>query len=236
MCAACVGPISSAASHPRSRMPATRRSRRGAMVASERVAAVASTRPAPRIGIDLRRRGECYLDGQAPSSGYPRRSHERPPSPPRRPTLPDLGAAEASERHRASVRRGRRVGRARRPFARATRAARSRERGPRPRSPSTCATRRPWPSVGEAHAALGGLDGVVNAAAIDTGWAKAGDMSLEIWDDTISTNLSGTYYVCRAALPVMGEGRRSSTSPRSPGSARGPRMPPTTRPRPAWSC
>ena len=31
-------------------------------------------------------------------------------------------------------------------------------------------------------------------------------MSLEIWDDTIATNLSGTYYVCRAALPLMGEG------------------------------
>jgi NAD(P)-dependent dehydrogenase (short-subunit alcohol dehydrogenase family) len=60
--------------------------------------------------------------------------------------------------------------------------------------------------VAEAHARLGGLDVVVNAAAIDTGWAKAGEMSLEIWDDTIATNLSGTYYVCRAALPLMGEG------------------------------
>ena len=60
--------------------------------------------------------------------------------------------------------------------------------------------------MAEAHARLGGLDVVVNAAAIDTGWAKAGEMSLEIWDDTIATNLSGTYYVCRAALPLMGEG------------------------------
>ena len=60
--------------------------------------------------------------------------------------------------------------------------------------------------VAEAHARLGGLDVVVNAAAIDTGWAKAAEMSLEIWDDTIATNLSGTYYVCRAALPLMGKG------------------------------
>jgi NAD(P)-dependent dehydrogenase (short-subunit alcohol dehydrogenase family) len=60
--------------------------------------------------------------------------------------------------------------------------------------------------VREAHATLGGLDVVVNAAAIDTGWAKAGEMELEIWDDTIATNLSGTYYVCRAALPLMRDG------------------------------
>jgi NAD(P)-dependent dehydrogenase (short-subunit alcohol dehydrogenase family) len=60
--------------------------------------------------------------------------------------------------------------------------------------------------IGEAHRTLGGLDVVVNAAAIDTGWAKAGEMELAIWDDTIATNLSGTYYVCRAALPLMGEG------------------------------
>jgi NAD(P)-dependent dehydrogenase (short-subunit alcohol dehydrogenase family) len=60
--------------------------------------------------------------------------------------------------------------------------------------------------VGEAHAALGGLDTVVNAAAIDTGWARAGEMSLEVWDDTIAINLSGTYYVCRAALALMGRG------------------------------
>ncbi|MDX6569914.1 MAG: hypothetical protein QOH15_2492 [Gaiellales bacterium] len=60
--------------------------------------------------------------------------------------------------------------------------------------------------VNEAHAALGGLDAVVNAAAIDTGWARAGEMALEIWDDTIAINLSGTYYVCRAALALMGPG------------------------------
>ena len=60
--------------------------------------------------------------------------------------------------------------------------------------------------VREAHAALGGLDVVVNAAAIDTGWARAGDMELGVWDDTIAINLSGTYYVCRAALALLENG------------------------------
>ena len=60
--------------------------------------------------------------------------------------------------------------------------------------------------VQEAHAALGGLDVVVNAAAIDTGWARAGDMALDTWDDTIAINLSGTYYVCRAALALLENG------------------------------
>jgi NAD(P)-dependent dehydrogenase (short-subunit alcohol dehydrogenase family) len=57
--------------------------------------------------------------------------------------------------------------------------------------------------VSAAHARLGGLDIVVNGAAIDTGWALAAAMDLDVWDRTISTNLSGTYYVCRAAIPLM---------------------------------
>jgi NAD(P)-dependent dehydrogenase (short-subunit alcohol dehydrogenase family) len=57
--------------------------------------------------------------------------------------------------------------------------------------------------VSAAHARLGGLDIVVNGAAIDTGWALAAVMDLDIWDRTIGTNLSGTYYVCRAAIPLM---------------------------------
>ena len=57
--------------------------------------------------------------------------------------------------------------------------------------------------VAAAASELGGLDLVVNAAAIDTGWARSGDMDPGIWDDTITTNLNGTYYVCRAALPFL---------------------------------
>jgi NAD(P)-dependent dehydrogenase (short-subunit alcohol dehydrogenase family) len=55
-------------------------------------------------------------------------------------------------------------------------------------------------AVDAAAEALGGLDTVVNGAAIDTGWAPAGEMSLAVWDETIRINLNGTYYVCRAAL------------------------------------
>jgi len=50
---------------------------------------------------------------------------------------------------------------------------------------------------------LGGLDVVVNGAAIDTGWAAVGEMSVSIWRDTIAINLNGTYFVCRAALPHL---------------------------------
>lgn len=57
--------------------------------------------------------------------------------------------------------------------------------------------------IAAAHSEMGGLDVLVTGAAIDTGWAPAGDMDLGIWDETIATNLSGTYYACRAALPLM---------------------------------
>ncbi len=50
---------------------------------------------------------------------------------------------------------------------------------------------------------MGGLDIVLNGAAIDTGWAPSADMQREVWDATIAINLSGTYYVCRSALPLM---------------------------------
>jgi len=58
-------------------------------------------------------------------------------------------------------------------------------------------------AVDAAAAQLGGLDVVVNGAAIDTGWARAGEMSVSIWQDTIAINLNGTYFVCRAALPHL---------------------------------
>jgi 3-oxoacyl-[acyl-carrier protein] reductase len=58
-------------------------------------------------------------------------------------------------------------------------------------------------AVEAARGRMGGLDVVVNGAAIDTGWAPSADMELEVWDSTIAINLSGTYYVCRAAIPLM---------------------------------
>ena len=60
--------------------------------------------------------------------------------------------------------------------------------------------------VGAAAEALGGLDVVVNAAAIDTSWKPVGELPVEEWDRAIAVNLSGTFYVCRAALPHMDEG------------------------------
>ena len=47
------------------------------------------------------------------------------------------------------------------------------------------------------------VDVIVNGAAIDTGWAPSADMEVAVWDSTIAINLSGTYYVCRAAIPLM---------------------------------
>ena len=60
--------------------------------------------------------------------------------------------------------------------------------------------------VGAAVEALEGLDVVVNAAAIDTSWKPVGELAVEEWDRAIAVNLSGTFYVCRAALPHMDEG------------------------------
>ncbi len=61
-------------------------------------------------------------------------------------------------------------------------------------------------AVSNAADALGGLDTVVNAAAIDTVWKPVGELPVDEWDRAIAVNLSGTFYVCRAALPLLGEG------------------------------
>jgi NAD(P)-dependent dehydrogenase (short-subunit alcohol dehydrogenase family) len=58
-------------------------------------------------------------------------------------------------------------------------------------------------AVADAAAALGGLDAVVNGAAIDTSWKPVGELPVEEWDRAIAVNLSGTFYVCRAALPLL---------------------------------
>lgn len=57
-------------------------------------------------------------------------------------------------------------------------------------------------TVQEAVDAFGGLDGVVNAAGIsNTDWADA--VSLDDWKHVIDVNLTGTFNVCRAALPPL---------------------------------
>jgi NAD(P)-dependent dehydrogenase (short-subunit alcohol dehydrogenase family) len=51
--------------------------------------------------------------------------------------------------------------------------------------------------------ALGGLDGLVTAAAVDCAWAPTAEMELGEWDRTIAVNLSGAFYCCRFALPHL---------------------------------
>ncbi len=58
-------------------------------------------------------------------------------------------------------------------------------------------------AVTTAHDELGGLDSLVNAAGVDCEWVPTGEMPVESWDTTIAVNLSGTFYVCRAALGLM---------------------------------
>jgi NAD(P)-dependent dehydrogenase (short-subunit alcohol dehydrogenase family) len=57
---------------------------------------------------------------------------------------------------------------------------------------------------------LGGLDCLVHAAGVDCEWAPVGEMTVETWDETVTTNLSGTFYVCRAALPHLVAARGGS--------------------------
>jgi NAD(P)-dependent dehydrogenase (short-subunit alcohol dehydrogenase family) len=58
-------------------------------------------------------------------------------------------------------------------------------------------------AVSEAARILGGLETVVNAAAVDTVWKPVGELPIDEWDRAIAVNLSGTFYVCRAALPLL---------------------------------
>ena len=51
--------------------------------------------------------------------------------------------------------------------------------------------------------ALGGIDGLVTAAAVDCAWAPTAEMELAEWDRTIAINLSGAFYCCRFALPQL---------------------------------
>ena len=49
---------------------------------------------------------------------------------------------------------------------------------------------------------LGRLDVLVNNAGVGR-FAPIGDLSVDAWLETIETNLSGVFYCCRAAVPVM---------------------------------
>ena len=63
--------------------------------------------------------------------------------------------------------------------------------------------RTPWRGrSGAAAEALGGLDGVVNAAGIDL-QAPLSGMTLADWSRVMAVNLTGPMLVCRAALPHL---------------------------------
>ena len=65
-------------------------------------------------------------------------------------------------------------------------------------------------AVGEVSAALGGLDGLVTAAAVDCAWAPTGEMELSEWDRTLAVNLSGAFYCCRFTLPHLAANEASA--------------------------
>jgi NAD(P)-dependent dehydrogenase (short-subunit alcohol dehydrogenase family) len=65
-------------------------------------------------------------------------------------------------------------------------------------------------ALGDAADRLGGLTGLVTAAAIDCEWAPTGEMDLAEWDRTVAVNLSGAFYCCRFALPLLTAAERSA--------------------------
>jgi NAD(P)-dependent dehydrogenase (short-subunit alcohol dehydrogenase family) len=57
-------------------------------------------------------------------------------------------------------------------------------------------------AVAQSAEALGGLDGLVNAAGIFHPQTLE-DTPLDVWQSTMAVNLTGTFLVCRAALPFL---------------------------------
>ena len=57
-------------------------------------------------------------------------------------------------------------------------------------------------AVASAAEALGGLDGLVNAAGVGI-YSSLEDMDLDLWRKVIDVNLTGTFVVCKAILPFL---------------------------------
>jgi NAD(P)-dependent dehydrogenase (short-subunit alcohol dehydrogenase family) len=57
-------------------------------------------------------------------------------------------------------------------------------------------------AVAAASEAFGGLDILVNNAGVGA-FANVADMEIERWDQVIGTNLSGVFFCCHAAIPVL---------------------------------
>jgi NAD(P)-dependent dehydrogenase (short-subunit alcohol dehydrogenase family) len=58
-------------------------------------------------------------------------------------------------------------------------------------------------AVERAAAMRGGLDLVVHAAGAIGAWREVGDLAVEEWDRYLAVDLSGAFYVIRAALPHL---------------------------------
>lgn len=56
--------------------------------------------------------------------------------------------------------------------------------------------------IGMAAEAMGGIDVLVNAAGVAT-FVSIEDSTEALWDATVNTNLKGTFFCCRAALPHL---------------------------------
>jgi 3-oxoacyl-[acyl-carrier protein] reductase len=59
--------------------------------------------------------------------------------------------------------------------------------------------------VQTAHRKLGGVDILINAAGLGHNRVVA-DTTIEVWDETLETNLRGTFLTCREVLPLMADG------------------------------
>jgi NAD(P)-dependent dehydrogenase (short-subunit alcohol dehydrogenase family) len=64
-------------------------------------------------------------------------------------------------------------------------------------------------AVDDAARAMGGIDGVVNCAGISQA-IPFGDITLERWQQIIGVNLTGTFLVCRSALPWLRKNERAT--------------------------
>lgn len=60
--------------------------------------------------------------------------------------------------------------------------------------------------LAEAHAGLGGLDGLVLNVGIGVGGLDLAGASQESWDQTLAVNLRGPMLCCRAGLPQLDDG------------------------------
>jgi NAD(P)-dependent dehydrogenase (short-subunit alcohol dehydrogenase family) len=67
-------------------------------------------------------------------------------------------------------------------------------------------------AVAEVAEECGGIDVLVNSAAIVEDWGLPADVPASTWTEVLAINLLGTVNVCNAAIPLMGRGAIVNTS------------------------